>query len=163
MASTGDYDNETIQTPLDSGISLTRLSQNSSWRFEEHLPSDPDNCSKIVGELLSQLESSDWGNRDTFGIHMAVEEAVLNAIRHGNQSDPAKTFHVIIELSETSFYSKVTDQGSGFDPSAIPDPTLEENLEKTSGRGVMLMNSFVDEVIYNEIGNSVELKKKKSE
>ena len=163
MEFTGDYDNEAIQTSTNTRSPLKKETHNPAWRFEDHLPSDPDNCSKIISLLLDQLESLKWNNRDTFGIHMAMEEAVLNAIRHGNQNDPAKSFHVVIEICSAHFYSKITDQGSGFDPSAIPDPTLDENLEKTSGRGVMLMHSFVDKVIYNETGNSVELKKQRSE
>ena len=112
--------------------------------------------------VLGQLEKNDWPNKDIFGIHMAIEEAVMNAIRHGNQCCPEKEIHVLIEISSTQFYSKITDQGCGFNPEELPDPTDDENLEKTSGRGVMLIKSFVDEAIYNEKGNSVELKKKRS-
>jgi serine/threonine-protein kinase RsbW len=93
---------------------------------------------------------------------MAMEEAIMNAIHHGNQCDDDKDVHVLIEISAKYFYSRITDQGDGFDPNELPDPTDEENLEKSSGRGVMLMRSFVDEVVYNESGNSVELKKKKT-
>ena len=94
---------------------------------------------------------------------MAMEEAVMNAIKHGNKRDPSKHVHVIVNLSDTQFYAQVTDQGLGFDPDDVPDPTLEENLEKTSGRGLMLMKNFVDTVQYNEIGNSVELTKVKED
>lgn len=93
---------------------------------------------------------------------MAMEEALMNAIHHGNQCAEDKEVHVRIEIWSHQFYSCITDQGCGFDPTELPDPTSEENLEKDSGRGVMLMKSFVDEVIYNDKGNSVELRKKKS-
>ena len=124
MAIQGDYNSKTIQTSNNSRISLKNEHENLHWRYEEHLSSDPDTCSRIVCELLARLESSTWGNRDTFGIHMAMEEAVLNAIRHGNKSDPSKTFHVVIEITTEVFYSRITDQGEGFDPESIPDPTL---------------------------------------
>jgi serine/threonine-protein kinase RsbW len=154
MACTGDHNNEVTQTSPDT---------NGCWSFDEKIQSQPDNCAKIVETVLSKLEAYQWGNRDTFGIHMAMEEAVMNAIRHGNKCDTEKTVHVEIEICEARFYSRVTDQGEGFNPKDIPDPTLEENLDKTSGRGVMLMTSFVDKVTYNDVGNSVELEKKKSE
>ena len=68
----------------------------------------------------------------------------------------------LIALSADQFYAKITDQGDGFDPDSIPDPTLDENINKNCGRGVTLMRNFVDEVDYNEKGNSVELKKSKT-
>lgn len=156
MACNGDFKNDYRQT---SKI----CKSNDPWRYDSKIESDPDNCAKIVHMLLDQLEAFQWENRDIFGIHMAMEEAVMNAIRHGNKCDAEKEVHVLIEICHRKFYSKVTDQGPGFDPEAVPDPTLEENLEKTSGRGVMLMKSFVDAVTYNESGNSVELAKAKSD
>ena len=156
MASNGELDNDSTQTSKNG-------QPESPWRFDQHIESCPDNCAPIIHLLLDQLEAFQWENRDIFGIHMAMEEAVMNAIRHGNKCDVEKVVHVLIEICERRFYSKITDQGSGFDPNDLPDPTLEENLEKTSGRGVMLMKSFVDVVTYNDCGNSVELAKNKSE
>jgi len=68
----------------------------------------------------------------------------------------------VIAISADQFYSKVTDQGDGFNPCDVPDPTLDENIGKTCGRGVVLMHNFVDEVVYNDKGNSVELKKSRT-
>lgn len=133
------------------------------WRYEKCIPSDPDCTATIVELLLDQLEKAGWGNRDTFGIHLAMEEAIMNAIRHGNKCDPEKEVQIQIEISEDHFYGCITDQGSGFNPADVPDPTAEENLEKGSGRGVMMINNFVDEATYNAKGNSVVLKKKRSQ
>jgi len=132
------------------------------WKYDQQIPSEPNVCANIVGILLDQLDRTKWNNKDTFGIHMAMEEAVMNAIHHGNNCSPEKYVHIVIDICKEKFYAKITDQGAGFDPEQIPDPTAEENLEKTSGRGVMLMKSFVDEVIYNPKGNSVELRKSKT-
>lgn len=133
------------------------------WKLDKQIPSHPDEGVSVIREILEQLEKNGWNDKDMFGIHMAMEEAVMNAIKHGNQRDPSKSVHVEIVLSCTQFYSRVTDEGSGFDPSEVPDPTLDENLEKASGRGLMLMNNFVDVVQYNDAGNSVELTKDKSD
>lgn len=129
------------------------------WKYNQKVPSQPDVCAQIIEVLLKQLHSANWSNKDIFGIHMAMEEAIMNAVRHGNQCAPDKQVHVEITISGDQFYAKITDQGDGFDPAAVPDPTLDENLNKTCGRGVTLMKNFVDEVIFNEKGNSVELKK----
>lgn len=133
-----------------------------SWDYDNRIPSELDYCAVVVEQVLDQLEKASWPNKDVFGIHMAIEEAITNAIRHGNHCASDKDVHIEIKISQSSFYAKVTDQGCGFDPNSLPDPTDDENLEKTCGRGVMLMQNFVDEVTFNEEGNSVELRKKRS-
>ena len=96
-----------------------------------------------------------------FGIHLSLEEAVTNAIYHGNSQDPQKTVRIACQTTASSFYAQVTDEGPGFDPQAVPDPTCCENLERPCGRGVMLMRCYMDSVTYSSSGNSVELYKKK--
>ena len=136
-------------------------SVNWIWTYDQRIPSNPECGVQTIHELLAQLEKNDWPSKAVFGIHMAMEEAVMNAIKHGNQRDPSKHVHVVMSLSDDRFYAQITDQGEGFDPVDVPDPTLDENLEKASGRGLMLMNNFVDLVKYNSVGNSVELVKHK--
>lgn len=132
------------------------------WQLDKRIPSNPDDGVEVIRLVMDQLECNSWPSKDLFGVHMAMEEAVMNAIKHGNERDPSKHVHVVVNISSTEFYAKISDQGKGFDPNDVPDPTLEENLEKTSGRGLMLMNNFVDVVQYNDVGNSVELKKSKT-
>lgn len=141
---------------------MAELNTACGWKFEQRIPSEPDVCAQIIATLLEQLERTKWSNKDIFGIHMAVEEAILNAIHHGNKCSPTKDVHLMIKICDKEFYASVTDQGSGFDPDEVPDPTAEENLENASGRGVMLIKNFVDEVVYNAKGNSVELRKLKT-
>ncbi|MEL7499082.1 MAG: ATP-binding protein [Planctomycetota bacterium] len=132
------------------------------WKYDQQIASNPNNCSKVIELLLDQLSAGDWSGKDTFGIHMAMEEAIMNAICHGNQRCETKHVHIEIEISDESFYARISDQGEGFKLEDVPDPTAIENLEKTSGRGVRLIQHFIDVVKYNENGNSVELKKMKS-
>ncbi|MFT5300066.1 MAG: serine/threonine-protein kinase RsbW [Mariniblastus sp.] len=132
------------------------------WNYDNSIPSEPDYCAKIIHLILDELEKHGWSNKDVFGIHMAMEEAIMNAIRHGNHCAPDKDVQVEISILSDRFYAKITDQGCGFDPTAIPDPTDDENVEKSSGRGVMLIKNFVDEIVYNDLGNSLELTKLKS-
>ena len=133
-----------------------------TWKYDQRIASDPDLCAPIIAQLLDQLTLHTWSNKDAFGIHMAMEEAILNAIRHGNKCRPGTFVHVTMELDDVQFEGTITDEGTGFDPDCIPDPTEDQNLDKCSGRGVMLIKHFVDEVNYNACGNSVSLSKTKT-
>jgi serine/threonine-protein kinase RsbW len=82
----------------------------------------------------------------SFGIEMALREAVTNAMVHGNQEDEAKSVEVIFNCHDNELEIEIRDQGEGFDPAKVPDPTNAENLLKTSGRGIFLMRTFMDEV-----------------
>lgn len=126
------------------------------------IESDPDRCAEIVRELLSVLTKEGWSEEDQFAIRMAIEEAVMNAIKHGNAEDVNKKVEVKIRIDAEHFYATVSDEGAGFSPEEVPDPSSESNLEKASGRGVKLMQTFVDHCRYNAAGNSVELIKRRS-
>jgi serine/threonine-protein kinase RsbW len=130
-----------------------------TWSYDNAIPSDTTEGKRVVEELLKQLHRHEWAEHDVFGIHLAVEEAIVNAIKHGNQDDPAKLVHVLIELSKDKMRIQVTDQGAGFDPGEVPDPTDDDNLELPSGRGLMLMRSFMSFVEYNTVGNQVVMEK----
>ena len=116
------------------------------------------NPSAVVGvckQILSKLEEKNFGKDDIFAVHLTLEEAFQNAVKHGNKSDPSKTVRVDYTLSQDKIEISITDQGPGFKPEAIDDPRFGENLFKPGGRGLLLMNSYMDKVQYNEKGNSV--------
>lgn len=133
------------------------------WKYDRKIGSDPNNCAVVIEGLLDQLEEFDWGNRDSFAIHMAMEEAIMNAICHGNQRCEKKQVHIEMELDDQRFFARITDEGEGFKLEDVPDPTEDENLNNTSGRGVAMIQHFVDNVDYLGVGNVVELTKTKSE
>ena len=99
-----------------------------------------------------QIDDSIYGN-----IHLAVVEAVTNAIIHGNKSDENKDVYFETKKEDTKIEIIVKDQGDGFDAEVIPDPTLPENLEKISGRGVFLIKNLADEVIFSENGTVLQM------
>lgn len=132
-----------------------------NWKLERRLASDPDNCAKLMELLVDALERFGWAEREVFGIRMAMEEAIVNAIRHGNQCSPEKSVDVKIAVDGQEFNATITDQGAGFNPNEVPDPTDDENLERDCGRGLVLIKNYADEVTYNQTGNSVTLKKTK--
>ncbi|MBP89412.1 MAG: anti-sigma regulatory factor [Planctomycetaceae bacterium] len=126
---------------------------------EEKVISDTAEARRILDELLGHLSANGWGEEHTFGIHLAVEEALMNAIKHGNQRDPDKFVYVKYRLDAKVLQIVIRDEGEGFDPDDVPDPTLEENLELPSGRGLMLMKTFMTKVEYNDKGNRVAMEK----
>ena len=132
------------------------------WTLVRKLPADPDQCAPLVAEILDALQLHGWSAGDKFGIQMAMEEAVMNAIKHGNGCDPTKMVDINLGFDDQKFEATISDDGCGFNPDEVPDPTADENIGKTCGRGVMLMKEFVDSLEYNETGNEVKMMKKKS-
>ena len=99
-----------------------------------------------------------------FGIDMAVREAVTNAVLHGNRQDETKTVDIVLKSSPDAVEISVHDQGPGFNPEDVPDPTANENILKTSGRGIFFMRTFMDEVdwlIRPEGGTTVRMLKRR--
>ena len=140
---------------------LTASSMSWSWTSERSIESDTTIGQQLLNEVLSQLKQHAWDEQDTFGVHLAVEEALVNAIKHGNQSDPDKKVHVVSRVSKTHFFIEIRDEGDGFNPGDVPDPTTDENLESPSGRGLMLMRSFMSRVDFNDAGNCVVMEKQR--
>lgn len=130
-----------------------------AWRISVDLPSERGASRRVTDELLEQLGSHGWSPSDIFAIHLAAEEAIVNAIVHGNRLDPRRKVHVECAVSPDTARIEVTDEGEGFDPGAVPDCTQEDRLECPSGRGVMLMRSFMTRIEYNAKGNGVLLEK----
>ena len=96
-------------------------------------------------------------------ILVATMEAVNNAIVHGNQHDTTKEVNVSFEQRNAEFIVKVRDQGIGFNPECVPDPTSPENIENLRGRGVFLMKNLSDDIGFNDVGNEVIMKFKLEE
>jgi serine/threonine-protein kinase RsbW len=115
-------------------------------------------CRRVLADVRSQGLSCD----ELFAIHLAVEEALMNAHKHGNRKSSEKTVVVEYSITPEKFDISVTDEGQGFDPSRIPDPREGSNISKDSGRGVLLMQSYMDIVEYNKSGNRVHMVKYRS-
>ena len=96
-----------------------------------------------VSEFMNRLKI---GEDVAFGVDMAVREAVTNAVLHGNKLDEAKVVELKLKNTPAVFEITVHDQGSGFNPNDVPDPTKDENILRTSGRGIFFMRNFMDEV-----------------
>jgi serine/threonine-protein kinase RsbW len=132
------------------------------WSYNQHLPSDLDAGHASIEALMAAIEQAGWEGRDVFHIQMAIEEAVVNAIEHGNKKNPNKQVHVHYSIYEDSVELSVTDQGDGFDHQNVADPTIDEHLDQPRGRDVMLIRELMTEAKYNDKGNSVWMRKAKS-
>jgi serine/threonine-protein kinase RsbW len=125
--------------------------------IEVVISSDPTEARRVQDEIEKLLRSHQVTERDLFSVRLAVEEALINAIKHGNRMDPAKKIAITYLLEKERFEVRITDEGAGFDPNEVPDPTAAENLERCCGRGLMLMRHYMNEVVFNSRGNSVLL------
>ena len=112
----------------------------------------------IVENAVDTITRDAGINKENYGkILVSVLEAVNNAIVHGNKSDKNKFVDIEIILENSSMSVTVMDQGSGFRPAEVPDPTEPENLEKVNGRGVFLMSRLADKIKFNKKGNRVTM------
>jgi serine/threonine-protein kinase RsbW len=121
------------------------------------IPSTTDGVASFVERLLRMLANYRFENDEVFEIRLAVEEALANAITHGNKLDPAKEVHITFCMQPAEFSIRIADEGQGFDPGAVPDPTDAEHLDKPGGRGLLLMRHFMDAVRFNAKANVVTL------
>ena len=127
------------------------------------LPSHIEAVADAAAAAADFARNCGLADEAAFGIDMAVREAITNAIVHGNKEDDAKTVEVTFNCSNRAVEFEVTDQGEGFDPGNVPDPTEPENILKTSGRGNFLMRNFMDEVKWSakpKGGTTVRMVKK---
>jgi len=106
---------------------------------------------------MSRLKAKKYGQDDIFAVHLAVEEAFLNAIKHGNQNDPTKRIKIDCLVDEQKIEIAVTDDGGGFNPKDVPDPRFGENLYKLQGRGLFLIRTYMHKVDFNERGNRIRM------
>ena len=123
------------------------------------IASDLEAARQIEQILLDEVCRYGYNDAAAFSIRLALEEGLINAIKHGNSYDPNKIVEVLFDITPQRVAISITDQGRGFDPSAVPDPRTDENIDKPCGRGIMLMRAFMDDVQYNCRGNQVRMVK----
>jgi len=131
---------------------------------ELKLPSRIEAIGEAAGAAMDAARRLGFADDALFGVELAVREAVTNAVLHGNQSDESKPVEVGLSGTEAELVITVRDRGAGFDPEAVADPTAAENILKASGRGILFMRTFMDEVTWErppEGGTLVRMTKKK--
>ena len=121
------------------------------------LTRDRASIDSLIERILDLATQHGFDKGSVFAIRLALEEAITNAFEHGHSSLRDEQVRVDYRVDTAAVDVAVEDRGPGFDPAKLPDPTLEENLAKPSGRGVMLMRAYMTEVRFNSTGNRVRL------
>ncbi len=121
------------------------------------IESDIKNIS-LIEKLIDDISNQYGLHSDIYGkLLLAIVEGVNNAIVHGNKLDTSKKVQLEYQIKEKSIEFIISDEGPGFDLNNIPDPTLPENIEKTHGRGIFLMNHLADKIEFEDSGSKVKL------
>jgi len=124
------------------------------------IPTDLKAARQVAERFLERVKATGCGANVLFAVRLAMEEALANAVKHGNKFDRKKKITVSAQVDPESTAITVADEGDGFDPDHLPDPTADENLERPCGRGIMLMRAYMDDVIFNKRGNQVRMVKR---
>jgi len=109
----------------------------------------------LLTDVIGAMEEGGYGARDTFAVRLALQEAVINAVKHGHGNDPRKRARIWWVVSASAVRLVVEDDGAGFDPDRVPDPCLPENIDRPGGRGLLIMRSYMSWVRFNDAGNGV--------
>ena len=129
-----------------------------SGRSTDIIGSDRDEIARVQQDILDVLDHHGYDQSACFAVRTAMEEAVSNAIYHGNANDPHRRVTIAYTADEASIVIEITDEGMGFDPKSVPDPTRPENVDIPSGRGIMLMRVYMSEVEFTAPGNRVRMR-----
>lgn len=140
---------------------LPRASSAAAEPMRFTIPSDPAATRDVQQQVIGRAVALGYGEQDIFAIRLALEEGMMNAIKHGNKLDRSKTVRIEAKVTPRTVEITVEDQGGGFQRVAVPDPCCEENLLKCSGRGILLMEAYMDKVQYSRGGRRVRMVKKK--
>src|SRR5262249_54487625 len=114
---------------------------------------------QVIDPVAEAMARLGYPRKDTFGVRLALEEALANAVKHGNRGDPRRQVRVRYRVTAEEGWAEGEDEGSGFDPAGGGDPLSPEGVQRPSGRGLLLMRHFLSSVCYNERGNAVTLRK----
>lgn len=137
-----------MSVPLDFGVRDEDL-------IELVVPNELRAAKGAEDRVMDDLERHAYSEEALFAIKLALEEALTNAVKHGNRNDASKQLVVRYRVDDRRAIIMVRDEGQGFAPAAVPDPTADENLERPNGRGIMLMQAYMTKVCYNTVGNEV--------
>lgn len=137
---------------------LSKTDDLSAWT-QKVLPTRLEAIRESGQEILARMQKAGYRDDERFAVHLALEESLVNAMKHGNLMDPSRSVQLSYRISPSRVEIRVLDEGDGFDPCTIPDPTCESNIFKPCGRGIMLMRSYMDEVEFSKSGKEVRMVK----
>jgi serine/threonine-protein kinase RsbW len=140
-----------------------QLNGRSDVTVRTTIPSVNAASQDVQKRILAAVEKSGFTPHSIFAIKLALEEAMINAIKHGNKQDPTKNVHIQAKVTPKVAEITIEDEGPGFVRADVPDPTLEENREKCSGRGILLIESYMNSVKWSHHGRRLHMVKRNGE
>ena len=121
------------------------------------IASDYAAAREVQERILEEVVNSGFDSQSHFAIRISLEEAFINAMKHGNKNDPKKKVQIEYKVDSELVEVTVEDEGPGFERQGVPDPTLDENIEKCSGRGILLMEAYMSSVHWSRGGRRVHM------
>ena len=131
--------------------------------MEFDIPSDLQRGREVQNAILDACRENGFSDDAYFAVKLALDEAVTNAIKHGNKFDKSKRVHVRAAVGDDEMWVEVRDDGPGFVREHVPDPTADENLDKCSGRGLLLIEAYMSDVSWSADGRTIRMSKANSD
>jgi len=128
-----------------------------NWERSWSITGDQDELRATVEAIHEQINACGWDETASFAVRLAMDEALSNALQHGNGGDAAQAIGLVVKVDGETVSLTVTDQGQGFELKSVPDPTADENLTIASGRGLALIHAFMSKVTIVPPGNCIEM------
>ncbi len=125
--------------------------------YNKKFKSDPDNLAEVEKFISDVAEECNLDDEIRSNLSLSISEAASNAMVHGNKLDPKKYVDITITVNDNKIELIIKDEGNGFDPTSVPDPTEPENLLKDSGRGIHIMKTFLENLRYNFTDSGTEV------
>ena len=131
-------------------------------KLEIMIPSNTADGLSAQEKLVALMEKFEYSMRDVFAMRLSLEEAITNAIRHGNKFASDKNVIIRCDIGTDKMRVVIVDEGDGFDPEDVPDPTLEEFIERPCGRGLMLMRAYLNVCEYSDGGRCLTMERERN-
>lgn len=142
---------------------MSSPARSTPTRLRFDIPSDFMRGREVQEKILEAITQHGYVDDAVFAIKLALDEAMINAIKHGNRLDPTKRVKVQVEVGPEVADITIVDQGPGFKREDVPDPTLEENLEKTGGRGLLLIEAYMSSAEWTDMGRHLHMTRRNSQ
>ena len=135
------------------------MSESAQWHWSCDLAvsARSGDSDQVIDRILDRMKHLEWPEKDMFNVHLAFEEAMTNAIMHGNRSDPLKKVWLQCWVGTHEVRISIRDEGSGFDPDTLPDPRHPDNILTPSGRGILLIRHIMSQIEFLPGGNGLTM------
>jgi serine/threonine-protein kinase RsbW len=130
--------------------------------FESSISSNLAAGSALQEMIVQHMERFAYSMRDIFAVRLSLEEALTNSIKHGNKLDESKQVHVNCRIDDVMLHVRIRDEGAGFDPNTVPDATLEEFIERPTGRGLLLIRAYMNHCEFSDDGRTLIIERERN-